>query len=473
MPKRKPQKRNPDVADPEPSAKRAARLTCKGCRLRKVRCDGGQPDCGICIAYSETCEYDRPPPMTQIRAMADKIAHLEQTLSELRSQNTNMLIDANTTSITQGSSVQTTTYSLSPTLDAVDASLNVSRAYYDTTSALHDPGDSPAQATTTRERVAIIEGPEPQKLQALPMESLDSGELKFWEDQAVQSAAVYLSLPQEVIRRLFATHWTWVHANFMFVPRAIFLRDAATGGKYFSPLLLTVLCLHSTRFMERHLTDNLLARAKLLLSHEIHNEGSIPLVQALLQFSAREIGRGSVSQAWLYAGMSFRIAIDIGLFSYASREPNGIEDTTRARVGHHLAWSCFLWDKTLSLYLGRTPSLPEPPKWDPAMPGTSETELWPPYPFSGGEFASTDSVSSSYLPRPSHLLLTFAFTCKISVVINDILLNIYGSKRTGAVLDFVQSTRGRLQSWRSNLPKVLQIEYHAEPCPPTHIVAQQ
>jgi hypothetical protein len=412
--------------------------------------------------------------MTQIRAMADKIAKLEETINQLRRHPAGETSNATTgqeydISIQPVETGHTSTESLPPIEDQ-DASLKDPVAFYDSTSAVHDPGDTPLQPATSR---SIVESPANHHLQALPIDMLESPELEFWEDQAIESAAVYLNIPQDDVRRLFATHWTWVHANFMFVPRAIFLRDAAVGGTYFSPFLLTVLCLHSTRFRERHLTEHLLARAKLLFSHEIHKEGSIPMVQALLQFSGREIGRGSVSQAWLYGGMAFRVAIDIGLFSFAQHDANGNEDITKTRLGRHLAWSCFLWDNTLSLYLGRTPSLPEPPKWDPALPETPETGQWPPYSFAEDECRSAGGDSTNYTPRPAHLLLTFAHTCKISVIINDILLNIYGSKRTKDVLKFIQSTRGRLQSWRSNLPTVLHIDYDEETCPPTHMVAQQ
>ncbi|KAH7147522.1 fungal-specific transcription factor domain-containing protein [Fusarium sp. MPI-SDFR-AT-0072] len=441
-----------------PRPKKTARLTCKNCRARKVRCDGGQPICGICIAYNETCQYDRPPPMTQIRAMADKIAQLEQTIKDLQYQDGNSIapLQASAAVLAETTRVSTLADPL-PTIEVADGTLDTARAYYDTTSAVHDPGDTPSQATTGQVTVAHS----PETRQPLPMET---PELRFWEDQAVESAAVYLSIPQDVIRRLFATHWTWVHANFMFVPQAVFLRDAAVGGKFFSPFLLSVLCLHSTRFRERHLTDQLLARAKLLFSHEIHNEGSIPLVQALLQFSAREIGRGSVSQAWLYGGMAFRVAIDIGLFSLS---PGRSHDIGWTQLGRHLAWSCFFWDKTLSLYLGRTPSLPEPPRWDPDLPEEPETELWPPYGI------PEDESLSHYTPRPSHLLLCFAYTCKMSVIINDILFSIYGSKRTKDVLDFVQTTRESLHSWRSSLPPELLVDYQSRTCPPTHFVAQQ
>ncbi|KAG5760441.1 hypothetical protein H9Q72_011441 [Fusarium xylarioides] len=371
-----------------PRPKKTARLTCNNCRARKVRCDGGQPVCGICIAYNETCQYDRPPPMTQIRAMADKIAQLEQTIKDLQNKNgTSSAPCQASAAVLAESTVVPTLIEPLPTIEVADSNMDPTRSFYDTTSAVHDPGDTPSQATTGQITVAHS----PETRQPLPMET---PELKFWEDQAVESAAVYLSIPQDIIRRLFATHWTWVHANFI----------------------------------------------------------------------AREIGRGSVSQAWLYGGMAFRVAIDIGLFSLSPGKP---QDITWMQLGRHLAWSCFFWDKTLSLYLGRTPSLPEPPKWDPALPEEPETELWPPYPI------PDDEALQSYQPSPSHLLLCFAYTCKISLIINDILFSIYGSKRTKDVLDFVHTTRERLHSWRSSLPPALHVDYEAQICPPTHFVAQQ
>ncbi|KAF5693641.1 regulatory protein [Fusarium denticulatum] len=364
-----------------PRPKKTARLTCNNCRTRKVRCDGGQPVCGICIAYNEACQYDRPPPMTQIRAMADKIAQLEQTIKDLQNKDVANTAPCQTsaTVLAESALVPTLVKAL-PTIEVADGNMDPTRSFYDTTSAVHDPGDTPSQATTGQITVAHS----PETRQPLPMET---PELKFWEDQAVESAAVYLSIPQDVIRRLFATHWT-----------------------------------------------------------------------------AREIGRGSVSQAWLYGGMAFRVAIDIGLFSLS---PGKSEDIVWMQLGRHLAWSCFFWDKTLSLYLGRTPSLPEPPKWDPALPDEPETELWPPYPI------PDDEAIQNYQPRPSHLLLCFAYTCNISLIINDILFSIYGNKRTKDVLDFVQTTRERLLSWRSSLPPALHVDYQAQTCPPTHFVAQQ
>jgi hypothetical protein len=86
-----------------------------------------------------------------------------------------------------------------------------------------------------------------------------------------------------------------------------------TGGPYFSEFLVVVLCAHAARFQEGNVGDLLTSRARLLLSAEIQRPSSIPTVQALLQLSARDLAYGSISQAWLYSGMAFRMVHDLGL----------------------------------------------------------------------------------------------------------------------------------------------------------------
>ena len=89
-------------------------LTCGNCRARKVntqfaltlnflswgylpsilkypdsvcqtRCDGTQPSCKTCDVYHDECRYEKPPPMSQIVAMAKRLQEAEQTIEQLRS----------------------------------------------------------------------------------------------------------------------------------------------------------------------------------------------------------------------------------------------------------------------------------------------------------------------------------------------------------------------------------------------------
>lgn len=446
--------------------KKSPTLTCRGCRSRKIRCDGAQPSCGICLAYNDECHYDKVPPMTQVLAMTDRIAELERLVQDLRrntSQKSAPSTAAPAVSLTDGGEA------FQPSLDEghlvhsvpaqdvaspEDVALDEGETYYETTSAIHDP-------ETVRSR---SEGSGPLRCK-LP--TMNSTQLAFWGDRVHETASTLLGIPSDTIRHLLDTHWTWVHPTFMFVNREVFLKDTATGGQYSSPLLLSVLCLHSTRFTDRHLSEDLLARVNLLLGQEIHKGGSVTLAQALLQLSAREIGEGNVSQSWLYSGMASRICIDLGLYTRdwtisADADPVVIR---RSQVSYQLAWSCYLWDKAVSLYFGRSPSLPEPPMSDSNFDTSADEEIiWRP---TGDEQGERGAYS--------HKISCFHNFCKLGVIINDILLNIYGRLRTATVLEFVQKTQHRLHQWRSESPKALTVYPSCRPqhCPPPHILTQK
>lgn len=136
-----------------------------------------------------------------------------------------------------------------------------------------------------------------------------------------------------------------------------------TGGDLYSPFLLVVMCAHAARFDHQDaISEVLLSRARLLLGEAIQGPTSIPTVQALLQLSARDLTHGSISKAWLYSGMAFRMSSDLGL-NYSSGRVAAIGNLSPEdlEVRRRLSWSCYCWDKIISLYLGRMPALPELP----------------------------------------------------------------------------------------------------------------
>lgn len=119
-----------------------------------------------------------------------------------------------------------------------------------------------------------------------------------------------------------------------------------TGGRYYSELLLVALCVHSAKYLDEQYVALLETRLHTLLGNAILKPSTIPTVQALLQLSAREVAKGTLSQAWLYSGMAFRIADDLVL------QPSALDVSSIAGVGEmdlevrkRLAWSCYFWDK--------------------------------------------------------------------------------------------------------------------------------
>jgi hypothetical protein len=144
---------------------------------------------------------------------------------------------------------------------------------------------------------------------------------------------------------------------------------------YFSETLLKVILAHSARFLARNslaqdqanvLMDTLTEQARFSLAMRISMPSSVPTIQALLQQSAREVAFGNSSQAWLYSGMAFRIAIDLGIHLPSDKLRGYIRSLNAEdiEIRKRLFWSCYNWDKAISLYLGRMPAFTPPVEAD-------------------------------------------------------------------------------------------------------------
>ena len=143
-----------------------------------------------------------------------------------------------------------------------------------------------------------------------------------------------------------------------------------TNGPYFSKALLNAILAHSIRWcrgepgMEELLApfDNGAEFSRNAIRHVFddvqHGNRKIPTVQALLLLSAQQCGCGNRTQAWIYSGMAFRLIDDMGICVDGKRDANAthlsVEDL---EIRNRLFWSCYFWDKLISLYFGRTPMI--------------------------------------------------------------------------------------------------------------------
>lgn len=78
--------------------------------------------------------------------------------------------------------------------------------------------------------------------------------------------------------------------------------------------------------------------------------------QALLLMAYREIGIGAMAHAWLYLGMSIRMAHDLGLHKAAerwSRKDAALFTPTELEERRRIWSACVVMDKYLSAYIGR------------------------------------------------------------------------------------------------------------------------
>nr|POE56689.1 nitrogen assimilation transcription factor nit-4 [Quercus suber] len=430
-------------------------LTCSPCRHKKVKCDGRRPGCGICLAYGESCHYDKLPSMSQILAMTNRIEELERQLARHPSD-CRSTAEAATESAPTAMPARIPPSSFTPVepmsinFDGNSHTLHIPQ--YRSTSAVDEP-------VTAIGEIAVV------STSSVATSSTSCGlseqEILYWENAALSACASMIFFSPQRLAHLLQTHWTWVHPTFLFIPRPHFLRAASCGGEHFSTLLLNVICLHSTRFTDRSLEDDLLARVHLMLGQELHKGSSVPTVQALLQLSAREIGRGARSQAWLYSGMAFRSAIDLGCFSKCK---SASEQPVNCMIKEQLAWSCYLWDKTISLYLGRAPVLLEQPGFDPPLSDpAAELMIWSCYPKKNAKDGSS---------LKSYTMSCFANFCQLAPIINDILLNIYAKRLPPDATLPWQELKQRLDSWRVDSQSYLKVDRLTVKCPPPHVLTQ-
>lgn len=136
-------------------------------------------------------------------------------------------------------------------------------------------------------------------------------------------------LDPELGMHLLSLHWNRQHHSFLVTYRPAFMRDMACAGPYFSRLLLNAIYFGASKFsprteVRRNPGDVRTAgwkfreRVRELLGQCL-DRSEITTIQALLIMTNSLFALGDErSAAWLYAGIAFRMIIDLGLHVDAS-----------------------------------------------------------------------------------------------------------------------------------------------------------
>ena len=166
-----------------------------------------------------------------------------------------------------------------------------------------------------------------------------------------------------LVLHLITMYFTWHYTFFTTLSRALFWREFKQGKpsrdtknktEYCTPLLVNAMLALGCHFTswpaararpEDSATagDHFFNEAKrLILENDEHEKPRHATVQALALMSVREAGCGREARGWVYSGMSFRMAYDLGLnISSSAAEMTDSEiDARRITI-----WGCFLFDK--------------------------------------------------------------------------------------------------------------------------------
>ncbi|KAJ4381473.1 hypothetical protein N0V86_002832 [Didymella sp. IMI 355093] len=281
---------------------------------------------------------------------------------------------------------------------------------------------------------------------------------------------------------LLNLHWNRQHHAFLVTYRPAFMRDMACDGPYFSKLLLNAIYFGASKFsprleVRRDPDDARTAgwqfrkRVRQLLGEAL-DRSEITTIQALLVMTNSLFALGDErSAAWTYAGIAFRMIVDLGLhvdtLDLASTSNISDEDF---EIRRRVFWAAFVVDKIQSLYQGRPVSIKESDTLVPMkfLDTYEELEHWTPYAYG----AQTDSYPGS----PAFSVSTFRQLCLLSVILGEILTGIYTERSTKKsptdLSTKLQSIQEKLTAWRKDLPDHLTFNASkATFIPPPHVMS--
>ncbi|KAJ5627857.1 hypothetical protein N7490_010085 [Penicillium lividum] len=469
-----------------PSKPRRAAKACAFCRRRKFRCNNEKPTCSNCKTYAQDCAYVPRPEKS--RPTKARISRLQAENEELRRQlgNTDTQSEDGGDSVEAGpsqsrqpqpeisSTIPSTDWSHSA-VSRIFISPNGDSSYHGLTSTLFDDAPTDRHSRPRLDPQVPVEHIRKQLMgEAAYQRQLEALNMR-------QGKLDFDGVDPELGMHLLSLHWNRQHHSFLITYRPAFMRDMATGGPYFSKLLLNAIYFGASKFsnrpeVRRDPDDARTAgwtfrlRVKELLGSAL-DRSEITTIQALLVMTSSLFALGDErSAAWLYAGTAFRMIIDLGMHVDATMLSNmrrlSDEDI---EIRRRVFWGAFVVDKIQSLYQGRPASLQD---FDTKVSMTfldhyEELEHWQP-------FAYTDV--QSYPGSPAYSVSTFTELCKLSLILNGILNKVYSERSSNrSSQELVTTLNGmneQLKGWHDALPEYLQFgNSTTQITPPPHVLS--
>ncbi|KAJ5152348.1 Transcription factor [Penicillium capsulatum] len=272
-----------------------------------------------------------------------------------------------------------------------------------------------------------------------------------------------------LIGHLMTMYFTWHYPFFTILARDVFYRDYIGGisSPYCSALLVNAMLAlgcHFSSLPGAFSDPQSLATAgnhffkeakRLVLENDEHENAKLCTVQAFALMSVREAGCGREGKGWVYSGLSFRMAFDLGLNVDATNiGPHKLNDE-EIDARRITFWGCYLIDKCWSNYLGRQPQLSSSntsiPKFD-VLP-REDSELWSPF---------TDSGVGHDHTQPSRIRAVAMQISKLCEISSDLLVFFYHpvelekSQPRQSELKKLSDVHTRLEAWKKELPPELE-----------------
>lgn len=166
--------------------------------------------------------------------------------------------------------------------------------------------------------------------------------------------------------------------------------------------------------------------------------------------------------------MAIRMMQDVGLHLDTTHLAGLVERWTPAEteMRKRLYNSAYVWDKTMSLALGRPPSLvrrPYPP--GEILDKFDDQRLWHP--------VHAKEVAQSFEPCASWVTSTICAFSSLHEITTDMLLLFSQSQNAGESAEQMKELDARFRDWYENIPHVIKIDEpsSSKHSPPPHIVS--
>lgn len=505
-------------ADPSSQKRRCVSTACVACRKRKSKCDGAVPSCAACSSvYYTECVYDPNSDHRRKGVYRDKVDSMKAKNSTLQIL-IEAILNAEEEEVPDIVSRIRTCDSLDSVAESIvkgqnEAAQNNGAGADGSASA--DPNDRPEGERELARKMGELRlengsvrfiGGTSHLIYTGESDGEDEGDAGadpvsgnvtvdrtglgasgyLTEDDALRSWTT-VTADVNLIRHLMKMYFNWHYPYFATLSKNLFERDFLRGRPlvqpkrtaYCSSLLVNAMLALGCHFSgipgafgtpgdDRTKGDHFFAEAKrLIVENDEYEKPRLVTVQALALMSVREAGCAREAKGWVYSGMSFRMAQDIGLTFDANGGTTTQSSITGGEQTRHQMdegevdarritfWGCFLFDKAWSNYLGRLPQLPmnsyNVPKYD-VFPD-EDSAPWSPY---------TDAGFSSSLQQPSRTRAIGLQLSKLCEISSDILLFFYHPNHIGRShskaleLRKLSELQRRLENWHAELPKELE-----------------
>ncbi|KAI7852440.1 fungal-specific transcription factor domain-containing protein [Circinella umbellata] len=496
---------------------------CDLCRRKKIKCDGLNPVCSNCQAFSLECSYNdttkkRGPPKGYIEAIENRLHKLEQILSDIsentedprsqavlaelhqpletatgeqistrpvrrgRGSNKNRTFLWQSTSGASGSSSSSNIRSKKSKKNSrptPPGSPTSSSQLMDSPTLGHEEltPSSPTEGSVVDDSNGQLSMDETGQVRYL---GRSSGFYLLQNSRAYRNGAFHLTNcghikttlnkpsapldklelpPRDLSMHLIRTYFKHYYPVLPMFYKRLLHSSIDPPSDNISPLLLNAIYAIASRVSPDLRVrsdpnspdtagDIFFERAKLLLD-DYYDTPKISTVQALLLMACHQHGAMNSPRAWLYSGLAFRMAQDLGLHRNCDHWNIPPDERERRK---RVFWCCFIVDRLFSAIFGRA-SVFEERDCDVPFPTVDDDQ----------KISVNSSKENNDVRPPISLLESFIQLIKICDILGHVLKNIYYAKArhnagTQHIDHVLSALNQQLTNWFNSMPASLRFD---------------